>query len=48
MVQSDIWGGGRALIGQGILLLHLEGHTARAAISGAGGAFGGAARALHG
>ena len=42
MVQSDVWGGGRALIGQGIVLLHLEGDTAGAAVSGAGGAVRGA------
>ena len=48
MVQSDIWGGGRALVGQSILVLHLEGDAAGAAVSGAGGAVGGAGRALHG
>ena len=48
MIQSDIWGGGRALVGQSILVLHLEGDAARAAVSGAGGAVGGAGRALHG
>ena len=47
MVQSDIWGGWRALIGKGILVLQLESDASRAAVSGAGGAVRGAGRALH-
>ena len=42
MVQSDIRGRGSALISQGIVLLHLKSDTAWAAVSGAGGAVGGA------
>ena len=38
MIQSDVRGGRRALIGQGILLLHLEGDAAWAAVPCAGGA----------
>lgn len=41
MVQPDIRGGGRALVGQGVLLLHLEGDAAGAAVSGGGVGVGG-------